>query len=227
MRRGKVRELFLQLALSKGKSVAREKILNSIWPEKDPHHALANYYTAWSRLSRTLSPDTDECPYLQSNRHFSLLNSHLIELDIIEFEQLAKAVTLNLGPVEARMEAAFQLEQVYRGDILQFLHDNPIIEKHRQIYRNMFVDACIAATQLFAAAGSQSNALWFAQKALHVDPSREDACRTLMAMQERAGRRTSAMKAFFDCKKYLSSELGIAPSRQTTAMYQELVLDKR
>ncbi|MDR0350272.1 MAG: bacterial transcriptional activator domain-containing protein, partial [Coriobacteriales bacterium] len=59
------------------------------------------------------------------------------------------------------------------------------------------------------------------------DPSREDVYRVLMAVQDKAGQRTSALKTYFDCKRFLSEELGILPSQKTTALYQELILDRR
>jgi hypothetical protein len=35
------------------------------------------------------------------------------------------------------------------------------------------------------------------------------------------------LRTYFDCKRYLSDEMGIPPSQQTTALYQELILDRR
>jgi DNA-binding SARP family transcriptional activator len=59
-----------------------------------------------------------------------------------------------------------------------------------------------------------------------LDSTREDVYRELMDVQLDAGQRTSAMQTYFSCKRYLSDELGILPSRKTTALYQDLLMDR-
>ncbi|MDR1713426.1 MAG: hypothetical protein LBR39_04665 [Coriobacteriales bacterium] len=227
LRRVKIRQLFFILALNKGKCVSRATLLSSIWPDKDEVHALDNFYTSWSRLGIILADGQHPCPYLSSNRQLCRLDMRYLQLDIVEFEQLARSVLFGLGPVEERLEKVMRMEQLYRGDILSFANENADVNQFREQYRVMLVDSMLAAAQLFAECGNQSYAIWFAQKALSADPSREDVYRTLMDLQEQAGQRTSAMRTFFNCKQYLANELGIMPSHRTTTLYQELILDKR
>ncbi|MDR3307493.1 MAG: bacterial transcriptional activator domain-containing protein, partial [Coriobacteriales bacterium] len=97
---------------------------------------------------------------------------------------------------------------------------------HQQRFRSLMVDAMLTASQLFAEMGNLSNAVWFARKAYDSDRSREDVYRALMDAQMKSGQRTSALKTYFACKKYLTEELGILPSQSTTALFQTLIQDK-
>jgi DNA-binding SARP family transcriptional activator len=227
LHRRKVRQLLIHLVLNMGRGLARDAIMEKLWPGKDYAHAKANFYATWSRLGRTLAQGTEGISYISNNNGFCRLEIESVLTDVLEFEQLSKFILFEEGSVEQRIEAVFRLDQVYRGDLLSgYLGDQYVIAA-QQRYRSMLVDVMIAASRLFSREGNDTNAVWFARKAYDTDSTREDVYRTLMAMQDKAGQRTSALRTYFDCKQFLSDELGILPSQKTTALYQELILDRR
>jgi DNA-binding SARP family transcriptional activator len=227
LQRRKVRTLLIHLVLNRGCGIARDTLMERIWPEKDFVRAKDNFYATWSRLNRILSQGDKGDPYLTNNRGLCRLETTLVTTDINEFEQLSRSILFEQGSVEQRIEAIYRLEQLYRGDILSGCGVDSFVQAAQLRYRAVLVDVMLEASRLFSQQGNDTNAVWFARKAYDTDPSREDVYRILMAMQDRAGQRTSALKTYFDCKRFLSEELGILPSQKTTALYQELILDRR
>ncbi len=226
-KRGKVRVLLIHLALNNGRGLARETIMEQLWPDMDIRHATDNFYVTWSRMCRALSGSANHCPYLVSNGMLCRIDNRFVSTDIAEFERLSKQVLFEQGSKDERIEAFLQMERLYRGELLSGCIYDDLIGAAQQRYRLLLVDAILAGSQLYSEMGHDNNALWFARKAYEIDPTREDVYRVLMYVQNRAGQRTSALQTYFACKKYLNEELGILPSQRTTALYQDLILDKR
>ena len=227
LQRSKVRTLLIHLALNMGRGISRDSLLERIWPEKDYSHAKDNFYSTWSMLNSLFSDGRKSSPYLSNKQGLCRLEPAFVTVDVYEFERLSKAILFQQGSVEERVDAIYRLEQLYRGDILSGTRIDGYIQAAQSRYRSILVDAMIEASKLFSQEGNDTNAVWFARKAYDTDPTREDVYRTLMSMQDKAGQRTSALKTYFDCKRFLSEELGILPSQKTIALYQELVLDRR
>jgi DNA-binding SARP family transcriptional activator len=227
LQRSRVRSLMVHLVLNMGCGISRDTLLERIWPHKDASHAKGNFHATWSRLNRLLSPDVKPNPYLTNSQGLCRLEPTLVSSDIHEFERLSKTFLFEQGSVEQRIEAIYQLEQLYRGDILAGYWVDSYVHAAQLRYRSILVDVMLEASKFFSREGNDTNAVWFARKAYDADPTREDVYRVLMAMQSRAGQRTNALKTYFDCRRVLGEELGILPSQTTTALYQELILDQR
>jgi DNA-binding SARP family transcriptional activator len=227
LQRRRVRALLIHLVLNRGCGIARDTLMERLWPDKSLARAKDNFYATWSRLSRILNEGNSSGPYIINSRGLCRLESALVTTDIHEFEQLSKAILLEQGTIEQRVEAIYRLEQLYRGDILSGCGVDTFVQNAQMRYRAVLVDVMLEASRLFSRQDNDTNAVWFARKAYDTDPSREDVYRVLMAVQDKAGQRTSALRTYFDCKRFLSEELGILPSQKTTALYQELILDRR
>ena len=60
-------------------------------------------------------------------------------------------------------------------------------------------------------------------KGMEVDSKREDTYFALMKAQIAAGQRCGAIRTYFECRKFLSDELGLDPSRETKGLYDQLI----
>jgi DNA-binding SARP family transcriptional activator len=227
IQRSRVRALMIHLALNMGCGISRDTLIERIWPGKESARAKENFYATWSRLSHLLADEVKPSPYVTNSQGLCRLEPSAVTTDVWEFELLSKAFLFEQGSVDQRVDAIYRMEQLYRGDILSGYQIDPHIQAAQQRYRSILVDVMLEASKLFSQEGNDTNAVWFARRAYDTDPTREDVYRILMAMQDRAGQRTNALKTYFDCKRYLSEELGILPSQKTTALYQELILDRR
>ena len=80
-----------------------------------------------------------------------------------------------------------------------------------------------AAADRLVAADDAQEGLWFARAALRRDRTREDAYTALMRAQIAAGQRTAALETYFECRRFLTTELGIDPSLATMELYRSII----
>jgi len=193
----------------------------------DSERAINNFHVTTSRLSRSLSeqPDEDDRYLLRSGTHYHL-DSVLITSDIDQFEELAhKAIVRDLSMTE-QLEVVCQMESLYRDELLAGNLLEGVLLQYRKRQRDLLVDALLNAASLAQRANDVQSTLWFTRRAYDYDRSREDVYRALMDAQLNAGQRTSAIETYFACKDFLFEELGILPSVKTTALYQDLILNR-
>ena len=122
--RAKVRGLFVLLALKRGEPVARESLINTLWPELNSTTALRNLNTAVYNLRRSLEPELNrgtESHYIFYEAGFYWLGGNLPHwIDVDAF---------SLGIQQARLETAVakaihlyeEAVTLYRDDYLSDL----------------------------------------------------------------------------------------------------------
>jgi DNA-binding SARP family transcriptional activator len=224
--RTKVRRLLAFLAFNQLHVVSRDSLIAYLWPYLDVCRAQKNLYTSWCMLAKGLGSErVRDCPYIRRNGELYQLNPELVVCDTRQFEALAHAVLFSYTDIEAQIEAVLALEELYCDSLVADIPTDTFISGRMTAYRSLMVDAHLLVTRQLREAGEYEKALYHARAAYELDVSREDVYRELMDTQFVAGQRTSAMQTYFSCKRYLSDELGILPSRSTTALYQDLLLD--
>jgi len=223
--RGKLKILFCLLVINQGKGMSREAAANNIWPDRDARTVMPSFYNLWSRLGSSLPGINGSSPYFEGDEGVVRINPRFVDSDISDFDRLSRLVLFEQGSLEERLAAIDRLEQLYRNDVLSGSVTHPRIQRIQQRYRDRLIDIMIKASSLHLEQGRSEMALWYAQKALDTDRSREDSYRVLMHTQETCGQRTQAMNTFHECRRFLSEELGISPSKQITALYQNLLFD--
>jgi DNA-binding SARP family transcriptional activator len=226
LQNGKLRTLLCYLTLNKGKAVARETLMSHMWPTMDPHRALSNFYVTWSRLAKALDQDgkgASEC--LVKVGSLVRMDMDTVKSDVADADNMMRIICFSKMNAAERIQAAFSLEKLYHGDILAGSRVDPYIAAFQERYRLMFVDSMLCAMRLCIGSGDFSNAMWLARRAHDVDSSRDDVCQALMHVQIKSGQRSSALKTYFSSRDLLSQHTGLMPSRKTTEMYHNLLLD--
>ncbi|MCL2339588.1 MAG: bacterial transcriptional activator domain-containing protein, partial [Actinomycetia bacterium] len=223
--KGLVRNLLCFLVLNQGRGLSRETVIEWLWPERDPERALTGFYNLWYRLTGSFPQVNEKSPYFHNDERLLSIDTGWVESDVAEFEFLSRQVFFERGSLEERFAAIDRLEELYQNDVLCGCDLHPRIQAAQLRYRSLFLDVLLQASRLHLAAENHSMALWYARRADEADPGREDVCQVLMACLEASGQRVAAMETYLDCQRYLDEELGVLPSRQTTAIYQELIMD--
>ncbi|MCL2136420.1 MAG: bacterial transcriptional activator domain-containing protein [Coriobacteriia bacterium] len=223
--KGLARTLFCFLILNQGKGLYRETVIEWLWPMRDEKKALTGFYNLWSRLCNSLPSYKGNCLYFSNDEQLLRINPRFVESDIADFDRLSRTVIFSQGSLEERFAAIDRLEQLYSNDVLAGSVGHPRISAAQERYRGILVDVLLSASSLHLDEGNKTMALWYAKRALDTDPKREDTYRALMHTQEACGQRTEAMNTYHECRKFLDDELGILPSQQTTALYQNLIID--
>lgn len=211
------------LALENGKEIGKSELSKRIWIDCDDEARRVNVNSHWSVFRRLLTLPNGECPYLTKNQNSYKLNSRYFESDLQVLDKLCSELTL--GPLDSQSwwETIVKNEQLISGAILPGETKNPYINNKRIEYRNKVVDALVSASNRLIDAGEIQQALWFAQKALSRDGSREDVYISLMKAQLEAGQRTPAVETYFACKKFLEEDYGLEPSRMMSDLYLKVV----
>ena len=121
------------------------------------------------------------------------------------------------GHLFARVEDSFA-DELLPGD-----DGCDVIDGLRADCKNRLVDALVAASGKLLDEGDPREGLWFARAALRRDRTREDAYTALMRAQIAAGQRTAALETYFECRRFLTTELGIDPSLATMELYRSII----
>lgn len=225
-RRRKVQTVAGILAIARGKEVSIDYLEDSLWPTSVSMRARNNFYNAWSILKKAFELSPKECPYLVRLQNSCRIEASLVETDVYEFLELCDRMQFSI-PDSTTLPALFgRIETLYAGDLLPNETSHPTIIAYRKELKNRLVDALVAASVRAREARELPVSLQAARTALRYDEGREDAYNALIKAQAAAGQRSSAMATFFQCRSYLSENLGIDPSPQTTALYQRLLIDE-
>ncbi len=214
----KTRDLLKILLLAGGHYVAKEQLIEWLWPGADPDAAEANLRSAVSDLRRVLEPDLArgrDSTYIQTRHegyHFNAASS--VVVDAATFE---RALQLEgRSALEATLNA-------YPGDLLE---EDPYAEwalAERARLRGLRLEALARLAELCLAQGDASKAIAAAEQGLALDGSRESLWRVLMRAHSLNSDRAAALAAFDRCRAALTRDLGTDPLPETLALHQALL----
>jgi DNA-binding SARP family transcriptional activator len=152
------------------------------------------------------------------------LNSAVdVTTDAAVFQKLVNPV-LNVVPAAlddkavARLETAVTLR---RGRLVETCHDDWILAARYHI-DNLYLTTLDYLIQHHGARGDVSAVTAYGERALELEPLREDLHRHLISAYGAAGRIDLAERQFERCRAYLLEELGAEPMPETIATYSRL-----
>jgi len=224
----KARLLFAMLAIRRGQDVPRDQLFEYLWPEMDAERAKNHLYVVWSTMKAALVGEADKgapCPYIESAGGVCRTVRDAVRTDVDEFETLL-AVAREAEAAEqpsAALRAYERVADLYRGDLLPGDVYDDWFATLRDHYRSSFVDAMLRATALLTNADDPGSALIYVRKAIQCDPYREDLFQAALRCQIAAGQRSSAIDTYFQCRDNLAEELGLDPSVETRALYDQIL----
>lgn len=199
-----------------------------LWPEYDESRAQAS-------LRRTLSTAKKglEGRWLIADRAFVSLDPTDLVVDVTRarelFEECARHKHDPLEPCESCINLLNQAVALWRGDFLSgfTLRDSLPFDNWHSFEAETLRKELFSALKKLSIAHAQKRA-WepaidCARRWVSLDPLSESAHQSLMSMYARSGRRSDAVKQYRACVKVLNEELGVAPLRETTDLYQMIV----
>lgn len=224
----KSRLLFAMLVSRFGTDVPRGEIVEYLWPEMEEERALNNFYVVWSAMKRALSPDSvrdNPCPFVEHNRGVCRVVKGRVISDLEEFTELlgASRIARRNGDQQAELEALRGLVEVYRGEVLPGDVYDDWFAPLRDRFRHDFEDAMVRAAEILEGMGDPHGALQILRRAMAADPWREDLYQAQLRLQIAVGQRSAAIETYMHCRQHLTTDLGIDPSRETTALYEQVL----
>jgi ATP/maltotriose-dependent transcriptional regulator MalT/DNA-binding SARP family transcriptional activator len=227
-RSSKARQLFQFLLTERGRTVPREHILETLWPDMEPDVAANNLRVTLNRLSKAVEPDRpDGAPPSYTIQHGDTYSFNLnsdYQLDATEF---AAAVAegqraVQLGRRQQAISALRRAVALYGGPYLPdtMYEDWTAVERERLAL--LFNDAAIRLGNLLIDQGLPHEAIGMGWRVLESDQTSEEAYRLLMQAHAYLGERSTALRLYARCVSVLENELGVEPMEETVALYQTL-----
>ncbi|MGH9011653.1 MAG: BTAD domain-containing putative transcriptional regulator, partial [Acidimicrobiia bacterium] len=199
------RQLLAMLATARGTVVTKDALVDQLWGDAQPEHPSRALSSLVSRLRRVLGPDgwrlhTEPAGYLLD------CDTDLAEVDrSIDGGDVEAAVAL-LGSSYLAGETATEWVEARRRDLARRRVDLLVEAGSRALGREDH-DAALSS---FA-------------PAVEEDGLREDAHRGVMEALARAGREAEALRAYEHCRRTLREALGVPPSSETRALYEQIL----
>ncbi len=191
-------QLVQLLALADGHRLAREQVIEALWPQLDPEAGAANLRKAAHHARQALG--RQDSLVLQGGQ-VQLMPALPVQVDARRFEQKARAALDAADPAECAAVA-----RSWGGELLPGARYEAWSEPVRE------------RLQTLQAALLRSTGDWVALAEL--DPTDEPAHRALMTAALDQGNRTAAIRWYARLRRALLQSLGVAPQAETQALYR-------
>lgn len=219
------RRLLAFLVLHRDRCVSRERLLGELWRERDPAAARKVLRTCLWRIRKVVEEPggyaTGEVVHCEGQM-VGLRVPEDAWVDVIEFEERLGTLGRpgrNPGSVSADdLDTAIG---IYRGDLAEELYD-PWCNAERERLRLLFLHALECRLEQLMEERKWRAAVRCGRRILHQDPLREHVYRQLIRCYEELGDRPLAIREYQRCASVLDEELGIAPMRETRALYRRV-----
>jgi len=189
---------------------SRERIASLFWGDSPDELARRSLRTALSALRKELGES-----FIITDRETIQLNPEFpIWVDVHEMEMQAKEILA--GNQHASIDP-----DLYRSDLLRDVYDDWVLEE-REHYRKLFINSLLQHIQTLKTNGEYTRAIPLAQKIISIDPANEYAYQHLIFCQHALGNRSEALKSYEEASRRLMEELGVEPSRDMVALYEQV-----
>lgn len=214
----KARALLVYLALT-GQSHSRQTLAGLLWPDVQEESARTSLRTALAQLRKAVGD------HVLADRHglwFNTQRAHWVDEAL--FVDACRRLPEEPPGGQADRQTLRAAIDLYRGDFLQGFSETHAasfeewILTQREHYRRLAVNALQALADAALAAHAPEEGIADARRILALDPLREEAYRTLMALHTAAGDTAAALHQYADCVRILDAELGVPPSDETVAL---------
>jgi LuxR family maltose regulon positive regulatory protein len=207
--------------------VPKDKLIGSLWPDKEHGAAEKSLKVALHKLRKALEPDMEKgvgSIYLILKQNLLSLDKELCQLDLDQFESLLQEArkSESEGKDDEAQALYMQAAGLYRGDFFSRDGHKDWLAARREDFRLDYIDALLKVSWLLEKNGVPSKAITWAKKALTADPTNEEACQRIMQLYGVTGKRALALKAYKEFEKRLQDDLDAKPDLLTTSIYEKL-----
>jgi DNA-binding SARP family transcriptional activator len=217
-------ELIKLLACTKRHTLSLESAALQLWPEADELAAARkNLETTIARARKLIGDASIKVVEGRVQLAAALVGSDLQYV----LDTCAEAETLahRGGSLPQLNRATEQLCELYEGELLQAEEDLPWLNSARQHLRNAFVRATLSLATSLAQHQSQTEEITrLLETAIAREPLAEQLYAKLMQHYVAQGRKAEALHTFRRCRQSLSVIAGLAPSRETEVLKEQLLL---
>ena len=206
--------LLLGYLVTESRPVSRSSLITLFWPDHSEVQARGELRRSLHNLA-TILPNC----FQATHQTVAFTPAACCQVDTTRFSELN-----DKDDVDSLIQAA----ALYRAEFLEglFMDDAPEVEAwllaERERWRLAAVNVLERLSALHASRGEYPQAIQTASRLLTLDPWRESAYQQLMRLLARSGQWNAALNQYRACVETLASELGVAPTPETTALYERI-----
>lgn len=213
------------LALWRTRPVARDELIEALWPEAAPASVHVAVSAVVSKLRACLGRVGLRSDVLTAGAGCYQLR--LPPGSTVDVESAANRLdraegALRAGDVAGAWSGATVAASILRRPLLPG-EDAAWLTARRTELRDLLLRAYDCLTDLWLARGDTTLALATAREALTIAPMRESGYRRLMRAQVAAGESGEALRLYDQLRQTLREELGVSPSPETQALFADLL----
>jgi DNA-binding SARP family transcriptional activator len=200
-------------------------LMNVFWPDVEAEAARRNLHQAIYSLRQTLRrEDKDFQHILYENDRYFLNPKMTTWIDCEEFENHAQAgQRLEVTGQSTMAIAEYSVaESLYQGGFLIEDVYEEWANPRRERIKNLYLHVADRLSHHYMQREEYSAALVLCQKILSQDNCHEASHRRIMRCYLAQAQRHLAIRQYQTCTQVLSEELELAPSPETTALYQRI-----
>ncbi|MBI5287468.1 MAG: FHA domain-containing protein [Chloroflexi bacterium] len=214
-RRRKGKALIKLLALTPGRAMHREHVIETLWPEMDPDAAANNLFKNLHYV-RTATDD----PLLQSlitHEDNVLALSEDVRLDVDAFRAAAVRANTSRDPTDYSSALA-----LWGGDLLPEDQYEPWVEAPREAIQEIHRTLLLGMAAVLLEHGDTLEAEMRFHEAHRENPLDEAPYIGLMRVYAASGQRDKALRQYEELARMLRTEHDIAPPPGATALRDEI-----
>jgi DNA-binding SARP family transcriptional activator len=232
----KIRALLIYLAVEQDRPHRRSALVGLLWPDTPEAAARHSLSQALFVLRRALGDRQIDSRTLVSTRQdIQFNNDSDHRLDVAAFASLIQSWGEHPQPslCDANIARLQRALAIYRGDFLSqfFLADSTAFEEwallKREHYHRLIMDTLQRLTLHHKQREEYAAAAQYLRRQIALEPWHEAAYYHLMQLLARDDQRGAALACYASCCRALSTELGVAPSLEIQALYQQIAAGDR
>jgi LuxR family maltose regulon positive regulatory protein len=212
----RARELFFFLLSNPNKSLTKEEIGISLWPDSSTEQLRLQFRNTVYYIRYALGQDV----ILSNERRYTFNSDMDYSYDVQEFERKVTQAESAGSPVQ-KIEMLQEGIELYQGEF--FPEGEGIwVMTERQRLTQMCEHSRLTLAKLLLENGEPKSALIHCQAILDENHCMESAHRMAMQAYAALGDRSGIVNQYEQCKQFLQEELGLEPSEETDYLYKIL-----
>jgi predicted ATPase/DNA-binding SARP family transcriptional activator len=211
----KVRALLKLLALAPAQRLARDQLLDMLWPDFTPDAAASNLYSTLTVARKILA---GVATLRLRAGMVALYAPGGIRIDVSEFMQAATHARGSLDSADYRAALAW-----YGGELLPDDRYEDWAAAPRETVRGIYCALLRAVATLYEEAGEDGAAIEALERLVAEETTDEPAHLALMRLYARVGIGSAALRQYNALRETLARELDAEPGLAARSLYAELV----
>lgn len=207
----KARELFVFLLQNHNRNIARDELLDKLWPEDNPDRAVKQLYNGIYYIRKALEG------YGIDRTLISIDNNYNLQLGSVDWDVRRFYELFTKDEVD-RLKALEEMEALYAGDYLES-EFFPWSDFERERLSKLYGQCVIELSKNYIKEAKYDRAENILLNAYNKNPYAEDISELLLKLYKATGNKNNALRHFNAYSALIKDELGIMPDKKL----QELV----